>query len=152
MQQLRPRVHAPALRRAFCGRILQRATKNGSKCTAFFKLGGQSGSSAGIYGAQGRDDYMEDDVEQYFNYMGMLAEEGTYDRMYALIASGLHPADILLLWAAGENDTPKVAELLRAGADVAAKNLEGKSPLELATAEEVLSLLRDPASAATWEQ
>jgi hypothetical protein len=26
-----------------------------------------------------------DDVEQYFNYMGCLAVEGTYDRMYALI-------------------------------------------------------------------
>ncbi len=26
-----------------------------------------------------------DDVEQYFNYMGCLAVEGTYDRMYALL-------------------------------------------------------------------
>lgn len=29
----------------------------------------------GLYGAQSRDDYTEDDVEQYFNYMGMLAEQ-----------------------------------------------------------------------------
>ena len=30
---------------------------------------------------QGKDDYGLDDLEQYFNYMGCLAEEGTYDRM-----------------------------------------------------------------------
>ena len=30
---------------------------------------------AGVYGAQERDDYTADDVEQYFNYMGMLADE-----------------------------------------------------------------------------
>ena len=29
----------------------------------------------GVYGAQKRDDYTSDDVEQYFNYMGMLAEQ-----------------------------------------------------------------------------
>lgn len=35
----------------------------------------------GLYGAQSRDDYTEDDVEQYFNYMGMLAEQvsGSYE-------------------------------------------------------------------------
>ena len=31
--------------------------------------------SAGIYGSQSREDYSEDDVEHYFNYMGMLATE-----------------------------------------------------------------------------
>ena len=30
---------------------------------------------AGIYGSQSREDYSEDDVEHYFNYMGMLATE-----------------------------------------------------------------------------
>ena len=30
---------------------------------------------------------------------------------------GLKPVDLLLLMAASENDAPKVAELLRAGAD-----------------------------------
>ncbi len=29
----------------------------------------------GIYGSQSREDYSEDDVEHYFNYMGMLATE-----------------------------------------------------------------------------
>jgi hypothetical protein len=28
-------------------------------------------------------------VEQYFNYMGCLAVEGTYDRMYALLDGAL---------------------------------------------------------------
>ena len=36
-------------------------------------------------------------------------------------AAGIHPADILLQWAAQEGDTPKAAELLRAGADPTAK-------------------------------
>lgn len=30
---------------------------------------------AGTYGSQKREDYTTDDVEQYFNYMGMLAAE-----------------------------------------------------------------------------
>ena len=47
--------------------------------------------------------------------------QGTYDRMDAMLGADIHPVDILLLWAAAENDTPKVAELLRAGADVSAK-------------------------------
>ena len=47
--------------------------------------------------------------------------QGTYDRMDAMLGADIHPVDILLLWAAAENDTPKVAELLRAGADVSVK-------------------------------
>ena len=47
--------------------------------------------------------------------------QGTYDRLNEVLASDIHPVDILLLWATTENDTPKVAELLRSGADVAAK-------------------------------
>lgn len=33
-------------------------------------------------------------------------------------AEGLAPVDLLLLMAAKENDAPKVAELIRAGADL----------------------------------
>jgi len=33
-----------------------------SRCTAFFKLGGQNAESAGIFASQGRDEYSEDDV------------------------------------------------------------------------------------------
>jgi hypothetical protein len=45
-------------------------------------------SDAGIYGSQGRNDFTTDDVEHYFNYMGMLAVEGTYDRMEQMLSSG----------------------------------------------------------------
>ena len=36
-------------------------------------------------------------------------------------AEGLAPVDLLLLMAAGENDAPRVAELIRAGADTGTK-------------------------------
>jgi len=58
--------------------------------------------------SMGLDYYDKDEVEHYFNYMGCLATEGTYDRMEALLTSGLHPANVILLLAAQENDTPKV--------------------------------------------
>jgi hypothetical protein len=76
----------------------------------FFRFGknGFGAEDAGIVGSQGRDDYTYDDVEQYFNYMGFLATEGTYDRMEALLNSGLHPIDVILLLACSEGDTPKV--------------------------------------------
>ena len=51
---------------------------------------------SGIYGSQGRDDYDLDDVEHYFNYMGLLAVLGTYDKLQAMIDTGNHPADIIL--------------------------------------------------------
>ena len=34
-----------------------------------------------------REDYSPEDVEYYFNYMGMLAEEGSYDSLDALVQS-----------------------------------------------------------------
>ena len=97
--------------------------------------------SAGMVGSQKRDDYGYDDVEQYFNYMGMLAEDGTYDRMQAYLDSGLHPIDILLLWASAEGDDPKVQELLDAGASVEAKDMKGNTPLDLAGNDRVRELL-----------
>ena len=51
----------------------------------------------------------------------MVGVKVTMHRVCANAAAGLHPADILLLWAAKENDTPKTAELLRAGADASVK-------------------------------
>jgi hypothetical protein len=56
-------------------------------------------------------------------------------------AAGLDPVDVLLLMAASENDTPKVEELLAAGANIAIADNKGKSPLELATKQEVKDLL-----------
>jgi hypothetical protein len=41
--------------------------------------------------------------------------------MGLVITEGLDPVDLLLLMAAKENDAPRVAELLRAGADVNVK-------------------------------
>ncbi len=116
---------------------------------AFFRFGsnGFKAEDAGIVGSQGRDDYTYDDVEQYFNYMGFLATEGTYDRMEAMLKSGLHSIDIILLLACSENDTPKVQEILGAGADPSVKGLDGKTPLELATKSELVKLLKDAAAA-----
>jgi ankyrin repeat protein len=48
---------------------------------------------------------------------------------------------VLLLMAASENDTPKVEELLGAGANINIADNKGKSPLELATKQEVKDLL-----------
>ncbi|GIL54287.1 hypothetical protein Vafri_9852 [Volvox africanus] len=115
----------------------------------FFRFGknGFKAEDAGIVGSQGRDDYTYDDVEQYFNYMGFLATEGTYDRMEALLKSGLHCIDIILLLACSENDTPKVQEILKAGADPTVRGLDGKDPLELATKPELINLLKEALTA-----
>ncbi|KAG2430597.1 hypothetical protein HXX76_010115 [Chlamydomonas incerta] len=111
----------------------------------FFKFGknGFDSEAAGIVGSQGRDEYTYDDVEQYFNYMGFLATEGTYDRMEALLNSGLHPIDVILLLACSENDTPKVQEILKAGADPTVKGIDGKQPLELAAKPELIRMIQE---------
>jgi len=101
---------------------------------------------AGMVGSQKRDDYGYDDVEQYFNYMGMLAVDGTYDRMQKYLDYGIHPVDILLLWASAEGDDPKVEELLKAGASPEIKDMDGKSPLDLAGNERVKELLTQKAA------
>lgn len=111
-----------------------------------FKQFRQDSASAGIEGAQGRDDFDYDDIEQYFNYMGILAIEGSYDSMEAMIASGLPSIDVLLIMAVKEGDVPKVEELLKAGADTSVE-WEGKSVQEWAGANneakrpDVLALL-----------
>ncbi len=115
----------------------------------FFKFGKKDAEDAGIVGSQGRSDYIYDDVEQYFNYMGFLATEGTYDRMEAMLSSGLHPIDVILLLACSENDTPKVQEILRAGADPTVKGLDGKTPMELADKPELVKLLKDALASKT---
>ncbi|PNT75000.1 protein LHCP TRANSLOCATION DEFECT [Brachypodium distachyon] len=107
----------------------------------FFKFGNKDAEGAGIYGSQARDDFDRDDVEQYFNYMGMLAVEGTYDKMEALLSQGTHPVDILLLLAASEGDVPKIEELLRAGAKCDVKDPDERTALDRATSEEVRDLI-----------
>lgn len=72
-------------------------------------------------------------MAQYFNYMGMLAVEGTYDKMEALLQQNIHPVDILLLMAASEGDKPKIEELIRAGADYTVKDADGRTALDRAS-------------------
>ncbi|CAL5229267.1 g12558 [Coccomyxa viridis] len=109
-----------------------------------------SSEDAGVYASQTRDDFSADDVEHYFNYMGMLATEGTYDRLNDMLNQGLAPVDLLLLMAAQENDAPRVAELIRAGADLNTKGQDGKTAMELASDPQVHELLREPAKATTF--
>ncbi|XP_020222653.1 protein LHCP TRANSLOCATION DEFECT [Cajanus cajan] len=110
---------------------------NGSRATCWFRFGknGVDAEGAGIYGSQRRDDFDRDDVEQYFNYMGMLAVEGSYDKMEALLSQNIHPVDILLLLAASEGDKPKIEELLRAGATYDVKDADGRTALDRANDE-----------------
>ncbi|XP_047950812.1 protein LHCP TRANSLOCATION DEFECT [Salvia hispanica] len=112
---------------------------SGSRTTCWFRFGqnGVDAEGAGIYGSQARDDFDRDDVEQYFNYMGMLAVEGTYDKMEALLQQKIHPVDILLLLAASEGDKPKIEELLRAGADCTVKDADGRTALDRAASDEI---------------
>lgn len=97
----------------------------------------QNSEDAGVYESQGRDDIDEDDVEMYFNYMGMLANEGSYDRMQKFFEAGIHPCDIILLMACEEGDTPKIEELIKAGADTSVKDWQGKTCMELAANDKV---------------
>ncbi|KDP39089.1 hypothetical protein JCGZ_00846 [Jatropha curcas] len=110
---------------------------NGSRVKCWFRFGnrGVDAEGAGIYGSQSRDDFDRDDVEQYFNYMGMLAVEGSYDKMEALLSQNIHPVDILLLLAASEGDKPKIEELLRAGASYTVKDGDGRTALDRANEE-----------------
>ncbi|XP_044473002.1 protein LHCP TRANSLOCATION DEFECT-like [Mangifera indica] len=114
-------------------------TSNGSKAQCWFKFGknGVDSEGAGIYGSQSRDDFDRDDVEQYFNYMGMLAVEGSYDKMEALLSQSIHPVDILLMLAASEGDKPKIEELMRAGANYTVKDVDGKTALDRAANDEI---------------
>ncbi|KAG6405140.1 hypothetical protein SASPL_132724 [Salvia splendens] len=111
----------------------------GFRTTCWFRFGknGVDAEGAGIYGSQARDDFDRDDVEQYFNYMGMLAVEGTYDKMEALLQQKIHPVDILLLLASSEGDKPKIEELLRAGADCTVKDADGRTALDRAASDEI---------------
>ena len=79
---------------------------------------------------------------QYFNYMGMLAVEGTYDKMDKLLSQNIHPVDILLMMAASEGDKPKIEELLRAGASYTVKDANGLTALDKAGSEEIKDFIR----------
>ncbi|XP_076910855.1 protein LHCP TRANSLOCATION DEFECT-like [Bidens hawaiensis] len=131
---------------SFCrptSRLFGGIISNGSRTTCWFKFGknGVDAEGAGIYGSQSRDDFDRDDVEQYFNYMGMLAVEGTYDKMEALLRQNIHPVDILLMMAASEGDKPKIEELLKAGAKYDVKDADGKTALDKAVNDEIKNFI-----------
>ncbi|XP_031499417.1 protein LHCP TRANSLOCATION DEFECT isoform X2 [Nymphaea colorata] len=117
-----------------------RGPASGYRTKCWFNLGTDA-EGAGIYASQKRNDYTADDVDQYYNYMGMLAVEGTYDKLEALLQQNIHPVDILLMMAASEGDKPKIEELLRAGASYTVKNADGKTALDLAVDEEIRELI-----------
>lgn len=125
------------------GRPLQSRVQNGGKVFAWFKFGknGADSREAGIYGNLSRDDYDRTEMENYFNYTGRLAVEQNYDTFEKYLDDGMHPVDVLLLWASEEGDAPKVEEVLQAGADVSVKDLKGQTPLDLASNDEVKALL-----------
>ncbi|KAJ0974765.1 hypothetical protein J5N97_016730 [Dioscorea zingiberensis] len=109
---------------------------SGFRATGWFRFR-KDAEGAGIYGSQSRDDFDRDDVEQYFNYMGMLAVEGSYDKMEALLKENIHPVDILLLMASSEGDKPKIEELMRAGANYNVKDADGRTALDRAASDEI---------------
>ena len=55
----------------------------------------------------------------------------------------MDPIDIILIWACREDDLPKVEELLNAGANPNVKGVDGLAPIELATREEVIDMLKE---------
>ncbi|GBF88821.1 hypothetical protein Rsub_01722 [Raphidocelis subcapitata] len=128
---------APRVRGAVAVRRVERVQLRDTR--AFFFNFGKKGQEEASQAS--RSDYGADDVEHYFNYMGCLAEEGTYDRMEELMGSGLEPVDVILLLAAAENDDPKIEELLAAGADVGARDGKGRTPRQLATKDVVIRML-----------
>jgi ankyrin repeat protein len=79
--------------------------------------------------------------------MGMLATEGNYDKMDALLDQGIDAVDILLLLAASEGDRPKIQELLEAGARYDVKDVDGKTALDRAADDEIRELILSGAKA-----
>ena len=79
--------------------------------------------------------------------MGMLATNGSYDAMEALLETGIPPVDLLLLMAASEGDRPKIEELLRAGAVADVKDDQGRTAADRAANEDIKRLILGGAKA-----
>ena len=62
-----------------------------------------------LIGGTTRACYVPEDAEEYFQYMGILAEECTFDRLNGMVKQGMDPIDIILVLACGENDVSKVS-------------------------------------------
>eukprot|EP00890_Picochlorum_soloecismus_P006436 jgi/Picsp_1/6794/NSC_04133-R1_protein len=89
-----------------------------------------------------RGDYEYQDADDYFCCSGLLAAEGTYDRLEAWTDAGVHPIDMILIMACVENDGPKVEEVLDAGAQASVKDpRDGNTPVELCTDPDIKAML-----------
>uniref|UniRef100_A0A7S1GHR2 Uncharacterized protein n=1 Tax=Picochlorum oklahomense TaxID=249345 RepID=A0A7S1GHR2_9CHLO len=90
-----------------------------------------------------RSDYEYQDADDYFNCMGMLAAEGTYDRLEEWSDAGVHPIDMILLMACEESDAPKVEEVLNAGAQPTVQDPRtGNTPMDVCTDDDIMAMLR----------
>lgn len=124
------------------GRVLNRNIGKNQQCKALF--GGQIDERNEYRDLKGeeRGDYGYQDADDYFNCMGMLAAEGTYDRLEEWLDAGVDPIDMILLMACEESDVPKVEEVLRAGAAAGVVDPRtGKTPMDVCSDDEVLELL-----------
>lgn len=74
-------------RKALVGQSLRSTCTNGTRCRAFFNFGNKGNNAQTPVKTRG--DFTEVEVSDYFEYTGMLAEEGNYDRMDAMLASKL---------------------------------------------------------------
>lgn len=66
-----------------------------------------------VYGKLSRDEYDYEEVEHYYNYVGMNAVGIEYSVFEEPINAGMHPADVLLMLAVMEGDLPKVRAMRR---------------------------------------
>lgn len=89
-----------------------------------------------------RDDYEYQDADDYFCCSGLLAAEGTYERLEAWTDADVHPIDMILIMSCVENDAPKVEEVLDAGAQASLKDpRNGITPIELCTDPDIKAML-----------
>ncbi|XP_042457932.1 uncharacterized protein LOC122042065 isoform X2 [Zingiber officinale] len=101
----------------------------------------RAGDRVTLYAAAASDRIGNITFHKNFNYMGMLAVEGTYDKMEALLSQNIHPVDILLMLAAAEGDKLKIEELKRAGANYNVKDANGRTALDRASSNEIKELI-----------
>jgi len=120
-----------------------RGHQNQITCNAMFGSGSVN-SKFEYKDAKGqkRDDYEYQDADDYFCCSGLLAAEGTYDRLEAWTDAGVHPIDMILIMSCVENDAPKVEEVLDAGAQASVKDpRDGNTPIKLCTDPDIKAML-----------
>nr|GEY32216.1 hypothetical protein [Tanacetum cinerariifolium] len=71
----------------------------------------------------------------------MLAVDGTYDKMTALLSQNIHLIDIILMLASFEGDKPKLDKLLRVGAKYDVKDADGRTAIDRALNDEIKNFI-----------